>query len=76
MEGEEEAWLPEEEVLVVNERVARGRKCKLVVDYTSERKDTFFSDVPDYTNFGRTRKGGNARPRSANKPVSACVCMC
>ena len=37
------------------------------VDYCSETHDNFFSGCAGYTNFGRTRKGGDRRPRAQSK---------
>ena len=34
------------------------------VDYTKEGCDQFFTGVSGYTNFNRTRKGGDVRPNS------------
>ena len=44
-------------------------------NYVNEKADDFFSDSPGYTNFGRTRKGGDRRPRAENKPVSVCLML-
>ena len=35
------------------------------VDYTGSATDDFFADQKGYTSFGRTRRGGDRRPRAA-----------
>ena len=39
------------------------------VNYNEEHVDTFFSDLKGYTNFQRTRKGGDKRPFAAGAEV-------
>ena len=45
-------------------------------NYVNEKTDDFFDNCSGYTSFGRTRKGGDRRPRAENKPVSACCLHC
>lgn len=49
-----------------------GRKRKQV-DYVNEKQDAEFAGVKGYTHFGRTRKGGDVRPRrkAERKPSAA-----
>ena len=44
----------------------RGRtlRARTAVDYTAEKNDEFFSAEKGFTHFGRTRKGGDIRPRA------------
>ena len=49
-----------------------ARKSTLRVQYVGERTDTFFkNDDVGYSDFHRTRKGGDKRPNRANSKVSA-----
>ena len=69
-DGEE--WMPglvlaelsDDEESVQPRRSSRARK---QVDYGGENHDGFFAECPGYTNFGRTRKGGDKRPRKSKK---------
>ena len=47
---------------------ARSTRARKDVEYVSEKRDNFFSDLPGYTDFHRTRKGGDRRPFAAKKP--------
>ena len=42
----------------------RPRRGVPQVNYSKEKKDTFFNGVRGYTNFNRTRKGGDVRPNA------------
>ena len=44
------------------------RKRKQAV-YVGSNTDTFFSGLPGYTHIGRTRKGGDKRPRGLPTPA-------
>ena len=49
-------------------RVRSSRACaKTPTNYDAEKRDTFFCDLPGYSNFHRTRKSGDKRPNAANK---------
>ena len=59
------------------QRATSTRSKKTVKSYTEENVDTFFSDVKGYTDFHRTRKGGDRRPFAAGaKVLNTCVCLC
>ena len=65
----------EDEVVEVTKVVQRKdnrsrRSTAKPVDYSKERKDQFFSGVPGYTDFNRTRKGGDVRPNASKTKVS------
>lgn len=49
-----------------------ARTCNISnANYVDESVDTFFSNEdPGYTNFHRTRKGGDKRPNGVNSTVS------
>ena len=78
---EDEEWLPEaEEVNDVSVQPRQSRRRKKDVDYISEKKDNYFDNYPGLTNFGRTRKGGDRRPRASPKCVrvvnNECLLVC
>ena len=44
------------------------RRCaKRQIHYDEEKHDQFFENTPGYTDFGRTRKGGDKRPNAAGQ---------
>lgn len=43
------------------------RKIKTKAVYNREKVDDFFEGEKGYSDFGRTRKGGDRRPRAVNK---------
>jgi hypothetical protein len=56
---------------VAQHKVNRSRRSTAKpVDYSKERNDQFFSGVPGYTDFNRTRKGGDVRPNASKTKVS------
>ena len=70
MEADEE-WHPpaetgEDSPAALTRRSTR-RRAK--VNYNQETSDTFFTAYPGLTHFGRTRKGGDSRPRAREKDV-------
>ena len=70
--GEDESdsddeWRQEEEDAVTPPpKRAKSARTKKAVDYSAENQDEFFMDTKGYTSFGRTRKGGDRRPRGLN----------
>ena len=49
----------------------RSSRTKKQVNYCGENHDEFFDDSPGYTNFGRTKKRGDRRPRAKQNDVSS-----
>ena len=45
----------------------RSTRVRKPVNYVNEGHDTFFNDRPGYTDFGRTRRGGDRRPLAVGK---------
>ena len=62
-ESDEETKADECEVVLRRSK----RKIKSIVDYHAEQVDSFFENEKGYSHFGRTRKGGDRRPRAVNK---------
>ena len=66
-DGNSSEWQPsgtdddDEQIVARRPRLQRVKKCN--VDYTIEQVDHEFDGEKGYTNFGRTRKGGDKRPR-------------
>ena len=53
-------------------RVKSARRCSnRNIDYAEEKCDSFFANTAGYTNFGRTRKGGDRRPNAAGTQDSS-----
>ena len=53
-------------------RVKSARRCaNRNIDYAEEKCDSFFANTSGYTNFGRTRKGGDRRPNAAGTQDSS-----
>ena len=48
---------------------------KKSVNYVDEKVDNFFTDTKGYTNFQRTRKGGDKRPFAAGVQASNYVTL-
>ena len=47
-------------------RVKSARRCaNRNIDYAAEKCDSFFAKTAGYTDFGRTRKGGDRRPNAS-----------
>ena len=57
----------DEQVAQVNVKSKRPRRSLARVDYSAEKKDEFFDGVPGYSDFNRTRKGGDVRPNASKK---------
>ena len=51
-------------------KVLPARKVKVKINYEAASTDDFFSGQPGYTDFGRTRKGGDRRPRAVGRKKS------
>lgn len=51
--------------------VRRSARQRCGVNYVANNIDTTFNDRPGYSHFGRTRKGGDIRPRQQAKPKLA-----
>ena len=62
----------EDEDAVERETRCSGRtmRARKHVDYTREKKDPFFDGYSGISHFGRTRKGGDVRPRAKQVMLS------
>ena len=77
MSGEE--WVPsaEEEERETSAPTSRPKRSVVrPANYANEQHDEFFTGVKGYTNFHRTRKGGDRRPCSAERPVLTLQTFC
>ena len=51
-------------------RTRKSKRSRKAVHYFDEKIDKQFADYPGMTSFGRTRKGGDRRPRAVGKVSS------
>ena len=68
----DEEWVPSAEEEEGDTSPPKSRPKRSLVrpaNYANEKQDDFFVGVKGYTNFHRTRKGGDRRPCSAQRPV-------
>ena len=71
-DGSDEAWEPGSDDADGNESVQtvtprRTKRRRAPCDYAKEHRDDFFANQKGYTNFHRTRKGGDRRPNAKKK---------
>ena len=73
-------WEPTDREVTMDSSTVQPRRSARVrqdVSYTTEKTDDFFCGLKGYTNFLRTRKGGDCRPCAAPaKPVDCFGCVC
>ena len=70
MEADEEWQSPAESVdMAAASPRRRSTRKRAKVNYVKENSDSFFEAYPGITHFGRTRKGGDNRPRAREQAV-------
>ena len=74
--SEEDEWVPSsgDEEQTSQNRTRKSKRSQKPVDYCNETIDKRFEDYPGMTSFGRTRKGGDRRPRASGKASSMHAC--
>ena len=71
-DGSDEAWEPESDDVGDNDSVPavtprHSKRQREPCDYAKEHSDNFFANQKGYTDFHRTRKGGDRRPNAVKK---------
>ena len=76
-DASEDEWTPSsgDEAKMSPKRTRKSKRSQKPVNYCNEKIDKQFEEYPGMTNFGRTHKGGDRRPRAVGKASSMHACM-